>query len=533
MFVNTITSFVKIRSYKLRGILVALGIAFCSVASATTYYVSTTGNNSNPGTLSAPWATWGHAFNSAAVRPGDIVYFRGGVYPMTSDNLSYPYAAGCGYNVSLDGTLGNYISYFAYPGETPILDCGNITPAGRNSRAILGNDMNYVHFKGLTVRNVRQTSSDVNVYGWVIEGNNLIVEDCTVHNCGGRGFFSNGHEIHYLNCDSHHNSDQLSASLPGNDGVGFQNVDLTNADGSIYYKNCRAWMNGDQGFSAVSIGYLEFDGCWSFNNGQLQGEGHGFKMGSVGTQETQPLFGPLKRKYTNCVAAYNRANGWTTNEGGGYYGHRMHVYNNTAYHNGYPTSYAGVSYGFLVYNTLSIDAEEITRTYRNNISYNNQHGATFIAAGAIYTHSNNTWDTGGLTISDSDFISVDSTGITAPRLADGSLPDNNCYRNFIKLAPGSDLIDKGVEVGLPFGGVAPDLGAFESSSGSVTPVSPVYVSSVIENATPSRLEMTFNLTLANIVPATSAFTVMVNSLQEVSVPSLFLVPKFCLPLPVR
>jgi uncharacterized repeat protein (TIGR02059 family) len=41
---------------------------------------------------------------------------------------------------------------------------------------------------------------------------------------------------------------------------------------------------------------------------------------------------------------------------------------------------------------------------------------------------------------------------------------------------------------------------------------PVYQSSVIENATPSRLEMTYNLTLANIVPATSAFKVRVNSI---------------------
>jgi hypothetical protein len=216
------------------------------MVSATTYYVSPTGNNSNPGTINSPWATWGHAFNSTAVLPGDTVFFRGGVYQMTSDNLSYPYAPGCGYNVSRDGTSGNYISYSAYPGEKPVLDCGNITPTGRNSRAIWGNDMNYIHFKGLTVRNVRQTSADVNVYGWVIEGRNITVEGCTVHNCGGRGFFSTGHEIRYLNCDSHHNYDLLSASLPGNDGVGFQNVDLTNVDGSIYYKNCRAWMNGDQ-----------------------------------------------------------------------------------------------------------------------------------------------------------------------------------------------------------------------------------------------------------------------------------------------
>jgi len=43
---------------------------------------------------------------------------------------------------------------------------------------------------------------------------------------------------------------------------------------------------------------------------------------------------------------------------------------------------------------------------------------------------------------------------------------------------------------------------------------PVYVSSVIENATPSRLEITFNLALASITPATSVFTVMVNSVAR-------------------
>jgi len=40
---------------------------------------------------------------------------------------------------------------------------------------------------------------------------------------------------------------------------------------------------------------------------------------------------------------------------------------------------------------------------------------------------------------------------------------------------------------------------------------PVYSGSVINDATPARIEMTFNLTLANIVPATSAFSVTVNS----------------------
>ena len=40
---------------------------------------------------------------------------------------------------------------------------------------------------------------------------------------------------------------------------------------------------------------------------------------------------------------------------------------------------------------------------------------------------------------------------------------------------------------------------------------PVYTGSAINETTPSRLEMSYNLSLANVIPATSAFTVRVNS----------------------
>src|ERR1035437_8749968 len=40
---------------------------------------------------------------------------------------------------------------------------------------------------------------------------------------------------------------------------------------------------------------------------------------------------------------------------------------------------------------------------------------------------------------------------------------------------------------------------------------PVYQSSVVNNATPTRLEMTYNVTLANIISAASSFNVLVNS----------------------
>jgi hypothetical protein len=70
---------------------------------------------------------------------------------------------------------------------------------------------------------------------------------------------------------------------------------------------------------------------------------------------------------------------------------------------------------------------------------------------------------------------------SSPRQADGSLPEIE----FLHLASGSDLIDAGVDVGLPFNGKAPDLGAFESNQQSMV--------NVTENLTPKlfRLEQNY------------------------------------------
>ena len=60
------------------------------------------------------------------------------------------------------------------------------------------------------------------------------------------------------------------------------------------------------------------------------------------------------------------------------------------------------------------------------------------------------------------------------------------------------------------GGKATNISA-KSVTNNVTTTVPVYLSSVIENASPSILTMNYNLSLASIVPATSAFGVLVNS----------------------
>ena len=52
-----------------------------------------------------------------------------------------------------------------------------------------------------------------------------------------------------------------------------------------------------------------------------------------------------------------------------------------------------------------------------------------------------------MTVSAADFMSMDINNLAlAPRNPDGSLPNNA----FMRLVAGSDLIDKGTDVGLPF-----------------------------------------------------------------------------------
>ncbi|MEV4179182.1 carbohydrate-binding protein [Nonomuraea sp. NPDC049709] len=89
---------------------------------------------------------------------------------------------------------------------------------------------------------------------------------------------------------------------------------------------------------------------------------------------------------------------------------------------------------------------------RNNIAYTGTLTSNMTGTSSAY----NSWDL-GVTLSDSQFRSVSTSGWDAPRQADGSLPT----LPHLRLAANSTLIDKGTDVGLPYTGRAPDLGAFE------------------------------------------------------------------------
>ena len=93
-------------------------------------------------------------------------------------------------------------------------------------------------------------------------------------------------------------------------------------------------------------------------------------------------------------------------------------------------------------------------TLRNNLAYTGTLTSNMTGTDA----ANNSWNL-GVTLSDSQFQSVSTSGWDAPHQSDGSLP----VLPNLRPAANSTLIDKGVDVGLPYQGRAPDLGAFETS----------------------------------------------------------------------
>ena len=104
----------------------------------SSFYVSTAGSDSNPGTEIAPWRTVQHAADTA--RAGSTVNVRSGVY----EELVSINASG---NAS-DG----FITFRSYPGETAILDADHFTPSGRQAILTIHNQ-SYIRLEGFEIRN--------------------------------------------------------------------------------------------------------------------------------------------------------------------------------------------------------------------------------------------------------------------------------------------------------------------------------------------------------------------------------------------
>jgi fibronectin type 3 domain-containing protein len=399
-------------------LLVILFFAACPAYCAD-YFVAPGGSDSNPGTIGSPFATITKAVSMASA--GDTIYLRGGTHTYTTT-----------ITISKSGTSGAKYYMFAYNGETPILDFSSMSESSSNRGIQLTGS--YWHVKGINIYGAGDN-------GMWIGGSYNIIEFCRFYEnhdtglqIGGGGAYNQ-----IINCDSYYNAD---SALENADGFA-PKLDIGTGN---YFYGCRAWQNLDDGYDGYlrpSDGILTtYENCWAFKNGYLKsgaasgGDGNGFKMG--GSDDKTLRHNVILK---NCLSFQNAVKGFDQNNNKG----SMTLYNCSAFGNG--------TYNYSITSTLPSGS---TATLTNCLYYSGS-----INLGGFVVQTTNSWS--GFTVTSTDFVSVDPSAAYGPRQADGSLPEIT----FMHLAAGSDLIDGGTDVGLPYNGSAPDIGCFEYSESGV------------------------------------------------------------------
>lgn len=368
------------------------------------YYVSPSGDDANPGTLALPWRTVGKA--AATLTAGQTAYIRAGIY---KEYVVIPNS----------GTASERISFVAYPGEKPVIDGSDRLPIQTNkwsSRSLLIRIQgSYVTLRGLEVRNAASVAIFVN-------GNYVVIDQVHAHNnffAGAYFYLSSYGEV--TNSIMHDSYDYAEGGTGGGQDSDCLASSASNTPTGVYgyhrFENNLLYNCSDDGIDTwtsqhntiannivSNAGYSNASNGGSNSIGEPVGDGNGLKVGPGGGNIVK-----------GNVTYNNRRSGYDDNSGT-----NILMINNTAFNS---------AINFRVYTAGN--------TLQNNLSY----GGTIITAGNP-VQNNNSWNLG---ITNPNFLSTN--------------PDDP---NFLRLAPGSPAIDAGVDVGLPYTGSAPDLGAYEN-----------------------------------------------------------------------
>ncbi len=232
----------------------------------------------------------------------------------------------------------------------------------------------------------------------VVNSNDNLITHVRTHNNGLSGIQNlSGDRNRFSYFITHDNSDGTQGDA---DGIGLS------SGRDLRIDHCVAYRNSDDGVDTWLSVNTTIERCVSFQNGLQGGDGNGFKLG--GRSQTVNTIIRYSISFNNVAEGFNYNSGR----------------NVTLEHN---TSYANNVYGFIVANGQ----------LRNNLAYGDQRRG-WEDDGGNQTRTNS-WDLG---ITNPAFISTDVNSAS-----------------FLAPSVNSPVIGRGTNIGLPFTGSAPDLGA--------------------------------------------------------------------------
>jgi len=435
--------------------------------------------------------------------------------------------------IGRSGTAGNPIMYSSYPGQWAVLDCRQNCDSkipGENffNAAFKIYTTGWTHFKDFEIKNVFQCDSvldgGITAYNVVY----LTFEHIVLHDVSQRGivvqsgayktFYEAGYGVPYnfpapyfdfdidttrfINCDVYDLCDTLT-NVSGADAYHTSMV-----SGNVYiWEGCRLWNYSDDGFNAAggTGGKRIMNNCWVMPSNKYYSvngyvtERNGFKTGWLwddfnGGLADWPIPDHNTLEVSNCLVMFAEAGFREGPNNIGFY------HNNTAY--GCKYSFQGAA----AYRSNYYD-DPFRPSYKNNLIFKERllnpwnkpylvdlylgdPSLSYDPRAVSYDESNNSWSqklvppyydlNEALYPTYADFVGLtddwetDSLYLvsvfTAPRKADGSLPDVKP----LMLKAGSKLIDAGtryISIGTQnedktlltteYYGAAPDIGYSE------------------------------------------------------------------------
>jgi uncharacterized repeat protein (TIGR02059 family) len=546
--------FVKIWVAMKCGIFMVL-LTLSLTAQATDYYVKKTGNDSSDGKSDATaWATISKV-NSTRFSAGDVIHFNCG--DTWRDMLT----------VSASGTSSAYIKYTKYgTGENPRILGSNATTWSNYSGNIWVSDGTFINPRSVGQEGAEvffENSSGYASWGkyktsitsctaefnWAYSASHIYIYSPTDPNTRynsvevpQRAFIVDLHYMNYIHIDGidlrycGYAGVQFDAGDGGwqaKTGLIIENLDLSYIStqmseagygtqavySDMIVRNCEIHDCGRRSLSFHIYGQIAVDNVLIENNYFH----HGFHT-HMDMQNNNRTFSNfiIRNNIFDDQDTYSNAdcNQILMQNSGGTAFDEIYVYNNLFIR---PKLYGILEEGTIgqtyIWNNVFIGPSQLGQCCLEIQAMNGQSHADvrnniFYSTGRRELEIENGQSAAYVTLYNNCFYNATSNmGYGTDYITSNPLFVSAAAKDF-HLQSSSPAIGAGIDVGLSadFDGNAygnpPNMGCYSSTG--VAP-SLTYISSVIENATPSVLEMTYNLSLTNIVPATSAFTVMINS----------------------